>query len=98
MRDSSTGRDPELPRACDGCGVLLPDGSAWFVVDVQVYAPPTELVLDEQELARDHAAELGALARRLESLDPDEAQDDVHRAFRFELCRPCQRAYLVSPL
>jgi hypothetical protein len=34
----------------------------------------------------------------LQRTDPDQAEDQVYRRFRFDLCADCQRRYLARPL
>ena len=84
--------------ACDRCGRVLEQAQKRFVVEVQVYAPYDTLVIDEQTLAEDHAARLRELSAQVENLDPERAEDEVARCFRYSLCGTCQRLYLLDPL
>ena len=96
MSDDDAGG--ERPADCDACGRLLEGDNRRFVLAIEVYAPFDGLEVDMDEPVRTSTAELRELLATLEELDPDEAQDDIHRSFRYTLCRPCQRAYLRSPL
>ena len=35
---------------------------------------------------------------RVKDLSEQEAMDEVYKAFRFDLCRTCQKAYIRAPL
>lgn len=83
---------------CDGCGRGLADGNQRFILAIEVFAPFDGLEVDLDEPVRSSTAELRELLATLEELDPEQAQDDIYRSFRFTLCRPCQRAFLRSPL
>ena len=82
---------------CGRCDLALARGDGRYVVEIRVFAAPT-LELDEEDLALDQQGELDRLGRELAALDPAEAEGDVHREFRFLLCRACQRAYVSLPL
>ena len=36
--------------------------------------------------------------KSLENLSAEEAQDQVYREIRFDLCPPCQKIYLTNPI
>lgn len=85
--------------SCDRCGKsLLVDSEVRYEVRIDVRAAYDPMELTAKDLAKDRAAEIAALKERLDRLSPAEAQDSVHRAFRFDLCPPCQRTYLEAPL
>lgn len=81
--------------SCDACGTaLLVDESARYEVRIDVRAAYDPLELTREDVDRDHRAEIDALIAQLARLDPVEAADQVHQAFRFDLCCGCQRQYL----
>ena len=85
--------------ACDRCGRQLePDDPGRFVVKVEVFAAADPLTITEEDLKRDHRAEIARLIDQLERMDPDEVEDQVYRSFRFDLCRQCHEAYIRSPI
>lgn len=85
--------------SCDGCGKgLLLDSDVRYVVRIDVRAAYDPLELGREDVERDLAKEIDALLAQMEKADPRALQDQVHRAFRFDLCPECQRAYLRDPL
>ena len=85
--------------ACDLCGRPVPLGDEpRYVVRIQVFAAADPMELTADDLKRDLRAELRDLVRRMENLDPEKAQDQVHREFTFELCPACHAEYLKDPL
>jgi len=84
---------------CDRCDkTLLIDESVRYEVRIVVSAAYDPLELTREDLEKDRSGEWRELLAELESLDPEEAQDQVHRELRFDLCPPCQREYLRKPL
>jgi len=84
---------------CDGCGSdLKRDGSNHFILKIEVYAAAGKLEFTEEDLRRDHRTEMETVIRDLARVSPDEIEDQVYRAFRFDLCPPCHRAFLAAPL
>ncbi len=85
--------------SCDSCGKsLLVDEDVRYVVKIDVRAAYDPLEITGDDVAADLDAERRRLLAELERLDPAEAMDQVHRAFAFDLCPPCQRRYLRKPL
>ena len=84
---------------CDLCGkTLLLDEDVRYIVSVEVYAAYDPLELTEEDLEKDLDKELRKLVERMKTMDPEKAQDEVYRRFRFDLCPACQREYLKDPL
>jgi hypothetical protein len=84
---------------CDACGAaLLADADVRYVLKVEGFAAYDPLELTREDLNRDFDAELEGLLAALAEVDPEEAQDEVHRSFRYDLCPPCWRRYLKDPL
>ena len=84
---------------CDACGgTLLLEAEVRYVVKIDGYAAYDPLELTRRDLERDFDAEMKALMETLSSLGEDEAQDQVHRAFVFDLCPACWRRYIKDPL
>jgi hypothetical protein len=88
-----------LHLTCDLCGrALLAEEPVRYEVRIQVYAAYDPLELTPDDLSQDHRAEIRALLRQLEDMDPQEVEDSVYKEFRFDLCMACQRRYLRRPL
>lgn len=66
---------------CDGCGMdLAKDGSNHFIVKIEAFAAAGKTEFTEEDLQRDHQAELSRLIKKLEAQSPDEIEDQVYRA------------------
>jgi hypothetical protein len=84
---------------CDLCGKpLLATEPVRYEVRIQVYAAYDPLEITPADLTEDHRAQIRALIRRLEDMDPHDIEDSVYKELRFDLCMACQRRYLRSPL
>ncbi|MBX3396938.1 MAG: hypothetical protein KF841_16405 [Phycisphaerae bacterium] len=84
---------------CDGCDEdLARDGSNHFIVKIDAFAAAGKLEFTREELERDHAAEMKRLLEELASRSPDDIEDQVYRAMRYDLCPACHRRFLLDPL
>jgi hypothetical protein len=84
---------------CDGCGAeLRPDDGSRFVVRIEAFAAAGPLEITGDDLARDHGEEIRRLLGQLKGRNPDEIEDAVYRRMCFDLCPPCHRRFLESPL
>jgi hypothetical protein len=83
---------------CDRCGNgLLLDAPVRYEVRIEVKSAYDPLELTEEDLSR-AAAGLQKAVDAAKNLSAEEAQDEVYREFRFDLCRTCQKAFLKAPL
>lgn len=79
---------------CDRCGRgLLLDAPVRYEVKIEVCSGNDPLELSEEDLV-DAESEMKKVVERLRAITPEEAQNEVYRAFRFDLCATCQKAYL----
>lgn len=84
---------------CDGCGLdLQRDGSNHYILKIEAFAAAGRLEFSREEVERDHEAEMKKLIAELEKRSPDELEDQVYRNLRFDLCPPCHKRFLASPL
>lgn len=84
---------------CDTCGKpLLVDSDVRYLVKIEVFAAYDPMELTEEDIRRDHMAEIRKLAEKLSSMDPAQLEDQVYKSFTFDLCPECQREYLKDPL
>jgi hypothetical protein len=83
---------------CDRCdrGLLL-DAPVRYEVRLEVKSAYDPLELSEDDLV-DAQAEMSALLEKLKGYSAEQAQDEVYRAFRFDLCATCQKDFLRDPL
>jgi hypothetical protein len=83
---------------CDRCGRAILEGETRYVAKVEIYAAADRLIVSGEDLKADTIAAYEALLRKCEGMTEEELMRDVHVAFRFDLCRRCQRAYVMNPL
>jgi len=84
---------------CDMCGkMLLEDEDTRYIVRIEVFAAYDTMELTTDQLGRDPSEEMARLLDLMERMDPQELEDQVYKAFRFDLCPACQRKYLKAPL
>lgn len=84
---------------CDMCGgALLVDSEVRYEVKIEVKAAYDPLEITREDVERDLQAEIQRLLTQLQGMTPQEAQDQVYRVFRFDLCPPCQKIYLQRPI
>jgi hypothetical protein len=83
---------------CDRCGSgLLLDAPVRYEVRLEVKSAYDPLELSEEDLI-DAQAELHKLVEKLKDYSAEQAQDEIYRAFRFDLCATCQKVFLKNPL
>lgn len=84
---------------CDGCGLdLARDGSNHYILKIEAFAAAGRLEFTKEDLERDHQAEIRRLIADLEKKHPDDIEDQVYRALRFDLCPTCHHRFLAGPL
>jgi hypothetical protein len=82
---------------CDNCGgALLTDSEVRYEVRIEVKAAYDPLEISAEDLEKDYRTEIAKVLRQLEGLSAAEAQNQVYRAFDFDLCVACQRRYIRS--
>lgn len=83
---------------CDRCGAgLLLDAPVRYEVRIEVKAAYDPLEITDEDLANAEAGMKKAL-RDLEGVSAEEAQDQVYRTFKFDLCARCRKPYTADPL
>ncbi len=85
--------------SCDRCSKsLLIDEEVRYTVKIVVQAAYDPMEISREDLKRSGEGEWADLLKKVEHLSEKEAQDQVHREFNFDLCPPCQKLYLETPL
>ena len=84
--------------AYDRCGRPLGKDETRFIAKIQVYAETGPIEITEEDLAEDQTKAIESASERAESMSEEEMMKDVFVEMKFDLCRPCQREYLESPL
>ena len=83
---------------CELCDREISPGGH-YVIRIDVFADPLMPPVSSEELATtDFDEELDALLKQMEGLSADDLQDQVHRRFEYQVCRPCQVRFLANPL
>ena len=84
---------------CDRCGKnLLIDESVRYTVRIEVFAAYDPMELTDDDLAKDHDAEIKKLLQKIQGMSEEEMMDSVYRRIVGDLCPPCQKQYLDDPL
>jgi hypothetical protein len=84
---------------CDGChkkGYVGRDPR--WIATIEVKAAPDSILLHPADLAKNIEAEMKKLVKHIAKISEQELKDEVHKKFRFTLCRACQKRLLRSPL
>lgn len=87
-----------ITRACDRCGQPIEEGALRYEAKIQVFAAYDPLDITFDDISRDHTEEIRRIAEQCKDLSEEELMKDVFVEFQFDLCRPCQRAYIRDPL
>jgi hypothetical protein len=83
---------------CDRCGQPMEKNQLRYVAKIQVFAAADTLEITAEDLLKDPGDEIARLMRQCEDMTEEELMRDVFVELQFDLCRPCQRAYLANPL
>ena len=84
---------------CDACDEgLLIDSDVRYVLKVEGFAAYDVLEISRAALERDLEKEMRETIEELQAQDATSAQDDVHRAFAFDLCPTCWKRFLQDPI
>lgn len=65
---------------------------------IEVFAAYDPLEVTFEDLTKDHAEEIRKLLEQCKGMTEEELMRDVYVKMEFDLCRPCQRAYIENPL
>lgn len=87
-----------ITRLCDRCGQPIEEGGLRFVARIEVFAAYDPLEITFEDLTHDHSEDIAKLLKQCEGMTEEELMRDVYVKFEFDLCPPCQRAYLENPL
>jgi len=88
----------ETPLICHRCGIeLTPGEGQLYVVRIEALADPFGPNLTEEDLARDHKAEIDHLLEAMSGLSEQEAMDQIYRKLSLCLCNACFRKWIENP-
>ena len=87
-----------INRLCDRCGQPIETGALRYIAKIQVYAAYDPLEITFEDLTQDHSDEIKQIIKQCGDMTEEELMRDVYVEFQFDLCRPCQRAYIKDPM
>lgn len=79
-----------MNRVCANCGRTTPDQEQMYTIRIEMFARAEPLVFDLQDLSGDSAGKLEELVSKMEQMDVEEAADQVHEEYSFDLCGACR--------
>lgn len=75
---------------CDRCGQEIKNAGARYTFKAELYAAKTPVVFTEEDRHRNFRQEIEDLIQQMESMNPDELNDDVYVNYQFDLCKSCR--------
>lgn len=61
-----------------------------YTLRIEMFARVEPLVISSEDLKTDYSAKLKKLLKKMEDMDPEEATDQVHEKYLFDLCSRCR--------
>ncbi len=87
-----------INRLCDRCGQPIESESIRYVAKIQVFAAYDPLELTFDDLNKDYKDEIKHVLDQCQDLSEEDLMRDIYVEFSFDLCQPCQRAYIKAPI
>ena len=89
----------DAPIFCTRCGAeLMPGSGNFYVVRIEAFADPSPPAITEEDLKRDHRAEIRRLIDQMHDHSERELIDQVHRRLILHLWGPCYRQWIENPV
>jgi hypothetical protein len=89
----------DTPIFCVRCGAELKPGTGnFYLVRIEAFADPSPPEIAEEDLRRDHRAEIKRLIDKMRDLSEQELTDQVHRRVILHLCGPCYWKWIEDPV
>ena len=89
----------ETPLLCARCGAeLTPGAGDFYLVRIEALADPSPPRFSEEDLKRNHRAEMERLIEQMRDLSERELVDQVYRRLVLYLCCPCYRQWIEDPV
>lgn len=86
------------PLLCHKCGAELHPGRGdLYLVKIEAVADPFPPMITDEDLERDHAAEMARLLAAAKDLSEQEAMDQIYRRLTIYLCATCYRDWIENP-
>ncbi|MBN2294363.1 MAG: hypothetical protein JXM70_18185 [Pirellulales bacterium] len=84
---------------CARCSAeLMPGKGDFYMVKIEALADPSPPDFSEDDLARDHKAEIERLMEQMGDLSERELFDQIYRRLVLYMCGPCYRQWIENPV
>ncbi len=77
-------------RVCDYCHREIDTDDMFYELKLEMYAAPVLPDISEEDMEKDHTAEIEALIDAMDSMDVEELTDEVFECYVFHLCKDCR--------
>ncbi|MBI5242847.1 MAG: hypothetical protein HY922_04065 [Elusimicrobia bacterium] len=81
---------------CNRCGKPLYDQELYYLVKARITSEPSELVFSEEDMTRDHDADIRDAIERMKDRPAQEVEDEVFVLLDYYLCLGCKRAHVAA--
>lgn len=75
---------------CEQCGKVIPTADLYYMIKIDMYAGPNDLVIDEDNLNQDYIEEIEKLLIDMQDADVEEVNDQIYETYSFEICPKCR--------
>ena len=82
-----------MGQICDNCGCEVPKNRQMFTMRIEMFARADPIIIEPADLLGDTKAKLEEIIKQMENCDAEEAADEVHESYSFELCPACRRRF-----
>lgn len=79
---------------CNRCQKRLFDHRLYYRCHARLTSEPREVVITEEDLAKDHRAEIQKLCDAMANRDPQEVEEEVYVDLTFYLCTSCKQNFV----
>ena len=87
-----------ITHICDRCSKPIFKGELRYIARIEVFAAPDAGEITIADLLSDQASEIDRLIKACEKMTEEELMRDVHVLREFDLCRACQKEFVLQPL
>jgi hypothetical protein len=82
-----------MKRICDNCGATAHVKEQMYSLKLEMYARAEPIVITQEDLETDLIQEMEKVLDLLATADADEASDQVHESYMFDLCSRCRSKF-----
>jgi hypothetical protein len=77
---------------CDRCGQLVHGREDRYTMKIELFASKGTLEITEEDLQKDHRAEIERLTEEMAKQDPRKLMAEVYCSYTLDLCPACRKA------